>query len=208
MLRLEREAEMENHDSFKSAVLIPGAQASITAALVALLAGVAATWLKAEQPFVIALAAFGLVSLASWQAYRGEWRSRLEALLDIEHPDAGIQQPLTNTNELRVSIISDNARAVDYLHLPGIEAEQLAVLARGIVAGRGLAVHEWTGNGRPFTRSAFEELRGQLIERGFVRWRGNTPQQGALPTKKGEALFRALASPTREPARQEGVFSR
>lgn len=191
----------DNHSTLKSAVVIPLTQALVSAVLISVITYALASWLEAERPFIIALALFGIVALISWLSYRGEWRARLEALLGVDiNRDGVIGEPLPVINELRVNVISDNGAAGDILALPGANREQLAALARGIVAGRGLSIHEWTGINRPFTRSQFEELRGQLLDRGFIRWRSNNaPQLGAEPTKKGEALFRALAEDARAP---------
>lgn len=189
---------MKHENNLISAVCIPALQALISALLAGSVVYIAASLLRVPERLLMALGAFGVIALYSWLSYRAEWRARLSG-------EEASSQPLPPVvKELRLKALSEDGRAGDYFYLDGMSLEQLSTLARGVLAGRSLAVHEWSGLHRPFTRSQFENLRGQLLERGFIRARSESaPQLGYELSSKGRALMRALAeqqpapSPTR-----------
>lgn len=185
-------------------VTIPLLQSIITGFLAGLCA--LALVLAAGAP-VNALAAGGvvfvLVTFGSWMVYRGRWQWVIEQYLgvDLNH-DGFIGEPEPGRVEpVRVEIVQDGGRQVDFLNLPC--PEKIPLLAAGLLQGRAFAQSVWTGQGALFTRNEFETIRAELLKRGLVRWRKEgAPGQGVDLTPAGRAVFKRLAesSPALLPA--------
>lgn len=86
----------------------------------------------------------------------------------------------------------ESGHRVQFLDI-GAEPDKVRTLARAVLNGRGLGVAEWTGRGAPFSRGQFERLRGDLMDRGLVRWSGKGKAQGCELTPAGRAVFERLA---------------
>jgi len=97
--------------------------------------------------------------------------------------------------ELRLSVRhegdADGMAGLEFLRLPGdVTRDALRTLAREVLDGGSLAVHSWTGRAG-WTLRTFTATMAAFEKRGFVRpGRGNAPRS---LTRKGQALFRALA---------------
>jgi len=102
--------------------------------------------------------------------------------------------PITAKQQvIKLALSQDEGRAVDYAFL-NIDQAQLSELARGLSAGKPFTLGAWTGAGRSFSRSEFEQLRHELISRGLVVWRNpGSPAQGVTLTAAGRAVMRYLA---------------
>ena len=96
-------------------------------------------------------------------------------------------------DRVEVEVSKPDEKAMQFLDLPGT-GDQLGQLARGVLAGRSFSEAEWSGGGRPYARSEFRELRGELLARGLLEWRNdNAPAQGVQLTAPGRAVFRRIA---------------
>jgi hypothetical protein len=187
----------KDNSKFTDAVLIPLAQAIITAVLIGLATGIIAAWLG-WPGWKLGITAGCLTAVYSWLSYRGRWAQILERLLGVDlnndgfvgAPDPGPMPPV------RVELLQDEGRAVDYIDLPASK-EQLRELADGLQVGRQFALTAWAGPNRPFTRVEFEALRDALIARGLAKWkREGAPNQGCELTRPGAAVLRRFASDT------------
>jgi len=150
----------------------------------------------------VALGCAGAVVLVVWVV----WLGRVEGLffaretvrpsaLPVYHQDAPVVQ---------VEVSEPEQGRWRFLDLPG-GPEELEQLARGLMLGRSLAEAEWVGAGRPYTRSQFRELRGQLLERGLLVWRNpSAPSQGVELNAAGRAVFGRIAENARGPTRVRG----
>jgi hypothetical protein len=191
-------------DTVRGAVAIPFLQGSIQGfwpcVLITMIIALPVNLLHGPwwiPPFcgLIVLAGFG-----SWRVWRfidtrqeQLWqRERLERR-DIDG-DGHIGEPPTLTLELP----EPNQRRTLFVDL-GISEARAIAFAKGIMAGRSLSVHEWTGKGGLCTRQEFERLRAKLLEAGLVRWvNTNAHNQGVTLTRKGAVALGELAklSPT------------
>ena len=178
------------------ALLIPFLQALVTGLLFGL-AGAAFGWLvKYESPGVLGVTVGTVAALLAWLAFRDR-AARL-----VEHDKGFIRESIPEPplpaepkrQIIRIEMNQQEGRQVDYIDLAA-SRKQLYQLAAGLLAGQQFSVSNWTGSGKPFTRSEFETLRAELITRGLARWRNErAPMQGAELTRSGAAMVRYLAS--------------
>jgi hypothetical protein len=179
----------------KADLLVPLGQALVTGAFVGGLGIMAAVKV---QPGVDALAVWvivsGLVATGVWvyllrESRRLLWQRETVTGRDL-NGDGVIGQPVA-LPPLRVEVTSGQKQI--YLELPG-KPEALAMLARGVLAGRPMAEDSWSGGAGPFSRSEFRAIRDTLIERGLATWRNpDAKAQGCELTHAGRAMFRRLA---------------
>lgn len=107
---------------------------------------------------------------------------------------------------VQVEVHNQDARQWAFMDLPGTQ-EQLAELARGILNGRTWAETEWTGKGRPYTKSEFRDLRATLLERGFLVWRRvDSPTAGVELSVVGRRVFSQLSDPETTEYTRPGQF--
>lgn len=180
-------------------VIIPGLQCLITGLLSGLAALAVAAWLGGPI-WAVGGTTAAIVGLYSWLSYRGGWNDRLERMLGIDLNLNGVIGPAPQPAEperVRVEVIQDQGSKGDFIDLP--YPSKLPELAAGIVNGKQFALSVWTGNGHLFSRSEFEEVRDEMLERGLLRWRNErNPAQGVDVTAVGRAVLKRLAkqSPT------------
>jgi hypothetical protein len=176
-------------------VAIPAAQSTVSAVLVGATVGSLA-WLAGwDAPGAWGMVAGSLTGVMAWFGYGAAWQRRMDAIAGILEQ---VQTDRINAATVRVEVISDDARAGDYLQLPG-DRDKLQVLAVGLTAGKPLTVRTWTGPGGVYSPTEFEQLRAELIARGLARWRSpHDPRAGAELSRKGAAVMRGLAD--RSPA--------
>ena len=78
-----------------------------------------------------------------------------------------------------------------------IDPDRLRQFAKGLVEGRSTGTSTWTGERGLFERTEFEQLRDELISRGFAKW-SKSKNRGWHLTSKGTAWFTALAEELEE----------
>lgn len=166
-------------------------------------------WPPGVSPWIVWLiTTFAVTSWAFWRySERGQWLIERITGADL-NGDSFIGQPQAPmlpapAEPMRVIVSQDQGRSVDYIDLPpGIDAEKMRLLARGVLGGRQFALSVWAGPHQVFSRSEFEALRSVLIERGLATWRNpGSPNQGITLTGPGRAVFRRFAGD--EPPPQE-----
>lgn len=93
--------------------------------------------------------------------------------------------PTTRVNDeppqtIRVELTqmeNGSIRRMQIVDLP-VDAERLRELVHGALRGESLAVHRWSGVGRPFTRTEYVQLTDQLTRIGWMTApRGNVGRQ-------------------------------
>jgi hypothetical protein len=179
----------------ESAVTIPFLQAAISAILAGIAAGVI-TALLGWQWWKIAGVVMAMTALYSWLSFRSRWQWMVERLLGLDlNNDGYIGLPEPEPMQpVRVELYQDEGRQGDFIDLP-VRPDQLRMLADGLQTGRQFAQSVWTGQGAPFTRPEFEQLRGELIRRGLAEWKKpGYPAQGVELTKSGRAVLRRFCS--------------
>jgi hypothetical protein len=179
----------------ESAVTIPFLQAAISAILAGIAAGVI-TALLGWQWWKIAGAVTAVVALYSWLSFRSRWAYVAEKVLGIDIDQDGYigSPPPEALPPVRVELLQNEGRQADFIDLPATP-DQLQALADGLQTGRQFALTSFAGQGKPFTRPEFEQLRAELIRRGLAAWRNqNHPGQGCELTKSGRAVMRRFCS--------------
>jgi len=142
-----------------------------------------------SAPVKLALGASGVVVLAVWCLTVGKWYSLFWAS-EVTRPVDQVEADQVTRSVVSVELHHEGRWA--FADLP-CTPDQASELARGLLAGRSFAEADWCGQGRPFTRPQFRELRGVLLERGILCWRSpDTPQQGVALTVAGRQVFRRL----------------
>lgn len=168
--------------------------ALITGVFVSLPVFILALVLDAGHPFQLALVTLATVQALVWLVVIRRWSGLLNVLetslqLDLDHNGKiGNEDP---GQPVRVEVIEDEGTRGTYASLPATQG-QLVTLARGILQERKtLADQVWTGQGRPFDRRTFTQLKGELLSRGLATW--NSPgcsARGLSLTRTGQAVFR------------------
>jgi hypothetical protein len=183
--------------SLAADLLVPLGQAMVSGALgsglIVLALGSVAPSLEVDGFRLWALSAL-VISTATWWILLCQTRSLLwakEKRTGIDLDGDGIVGPPVALPPIQVEVTSGQKQV--YLDLPG-KPEALAMLARGVLAGRPMAEDSWSGRAGPFSRSEFRAIRDTLIERGLATWRNpDAKAQGCELTHAGRAMFRRLA---------------
>jgi len=142
-------------------------------------------------PVKLALGASGVVVLVVWATYIARVYDLFWASESVRPVDQ-VEGDHVTRSVVSVELHDHDRGRWAFADLP-CTPEQASELARGLLAGRSFSEADWTGQGRPFTRPQFRELRGVLLERGILCWRSpDTPQQGVMLTVAGRQVFRRL----------------
>jgi len=179
-------------------VAVPLCQAGITGLVVGLPVGVAAVALG--SPLWVGACAFSSVTGIAWLLLLSDHRRLLRSIetvigrdLDGDNRVGQVEKPPTVRVEVEKK--KDTGRSDWLLFDLSGSPSALQSLASGVLSGLSLSESEWSGSGRPFSRSDFRALRSQLIERGLACWRNpGAPAQGVELTAVGRAVFRRLTT--------------
>jgi hypothetical protein len=215
-IQRETQRQRERGASWDSDVIVPAGQALLIGAGVAIGALVVVAVLTAAMgwrfwiPFAAAGVAGGMAFalaavLLTLDHRRLLWAAEATLGVDLDQ-DQAIGEP-EPSEVLRVEVLENRGNGrhrLAYLDLPG-DRDKLALLARGLLNGRGTGQAQWTGKSGPFTRSEYEAIRAQLIERGLATWADPDHHNlGWELNAAGRAMMRRLAErPT--PGRSERV---
>ncbi len=191
-------AELDTLESLKSGLVIPAAQSVLTGLISGAAVGAIANLASWQGPGNLALAGGCVLAAVQWYALQGRWQTARNYALygPPELPEEPTQpEPLPiltpRPEPLRVEVTQENGRQTRFIDLPA-EYHQLKALAVGVLAGHGLAVNQWTGAGKPFTRAQFDTFRAALVQAGLARYgeRSNSPLE---LSPAGRAVFRRIA---------------
>lgn len=186
-------------EGFAAAVGIPLSQSLVTGALCGLTVGSFCWAMSWPNPEKIGLVGSMAISTGMWVLSLAGWQRRIERVLGVDlNGDGYIGQPPATIERaplppVKIEVISDNGRQSDFLSLPA-EPEQLKQLGQALTAGETFSVHRWTGPGGLFSRSQFDQLKAELVNRGMLRMAGQAANQGFTLTSKGKAVMRGFAS--------------
>ena len=185
-------------EGFTAAVVIPLTQSLITGALSGMTFTAVCWALEWPNPGKFGLVGSLAVTTAVWISSAAAWLKRLERVLGTDlNGDGYIGQAPPVDREpaapVRIEIVSDSGRRSDFLSLPA-EPDQLKALGAALIGGESFSVHRWTGPKGLFTRSQFDQLRQEFINRGLMRQAGQAANQGYCLTGKGRAVMRGFAS--------------
>jgi cell division protein FtsW (lipid II flippase) len=180
------------HDELVRGFIVPILQALATGVLFLLtslsICGVAGL------PLWWALIGGSLVAFLAWLSFRTYWTRLAERVLipadTVTIDDVGPGPVPT----MRIELIQDEGRQGDFIDLPASQ-DQLAELASGLTNNESFSQARWCGAGKPFTRSQFEQLRGELLRRGLISWLNpHARQQGYSLTIVGRHVVTRLAA--------------
>lgn len=181
-----------NQDDMSSGCAVPALQSAVTGFLFAVLAGALALWLDVDtrRALLFGLAAGGLAAVVTWTSGLRAWRR--SAYPEPYQPEP--TQIRAKAEPVRVEIVQDHGRHVDFIDLPAT-TDQLITLAQSVLAGGSLSEAAWTGSNGLFTRAEFANLRNELIKRGLAAWNNpHTPARGVTLTRGGLAAMRTFAA--------------
>jgi hypothetical protein len=187
-------------DDFWRALIIPTCQALITGLLVIPLTLLVCAMSQVDLRW--GLLSGLVITFVTWLIYRSRWMRIIEGLLFPQSgDDLVVSMPANHQPEppIRIELLRNNPDGYlegQYIDLPA-DRDQLIALASGIEDGLPLTVHAWTGDGAPFSRAEFEQLRAELIRRGLAHWNNpRTPQRGFALTIAGVKVLKRIASVT------------
>ena len=179
--------------SVASDVAVPALQSLISgvvAGAVTLALCVAFGW----QMRIAGAVALAVLALA-WVWLLVDHRRLLWAVENLTHADVnrdgaiGQLEPARLVLEVKHS--GGERSGFDFLHL-GIDQADFLTWARAVLDGRSLAVGQWVGRGRLFTRGQYDALMSELERAGIVRAAdARNPQSGRELSPAGRAALRA-----------------
>lgn len=179
--------------SIKSAVIVPGLQALVNGlfygcATGGVVAVANSLELLSLPSWAVGVTVGSLSGLWAWNKLLDDWRTLLYGVEYETETEMNQAEPVT------IELLTDQGRRGQYASLPATQ-EQLMQLGSGITAGDAFTVGRWTGNGAPFSRSEFEQLRGELLKLGWVEWKSDRNHaNGVQITRGGAAVMRHFAS--------------
>jgi len=178
---------------WESDVLVPVGQAVGTAAFVGVVSGVLAIWLRWpwQVPAMAAATAAALIWFVTLNDLRFLLR-KIETYIgkDIDG-DGSVGEVVVH--EYHVKDDSQTGAHWQMMISLEIDPDRLRKFAKGIVTeGQSTGTNRWTGERGLFERTEYEQLRDELISRGFARW-SKSKNRGWYLTSKGTAWFTALA---------------
>ena len=179
--------------SVASDVAVPALQSLISgvvAGAVTLALCVAFGW----QMRIAGAVALAVLALA-WVWLLVDHRRLLWAVENLTHADVnrdgaiGQLEPARLVLEVKHS--GGERSGFDFLHL-GIDQADFLTWARAVLGGQSLAVGQWVGRGRLFTRGQYDALMSELERAGIVRAADvRNPQSGRELSPAGRAALRA-----------------
>ena len=190
-------------EGFTAAVGIPLVQSIVTGTLCAMTATALCWALEWPEAGKIGIVGGLLVTTGMWGMSLRGWMRRIERVLGVDlNGDGYIGTPPQAYTEppapIRVEVQSEQGRHTDILDLPA-EPEKLKQLGAALAAGETFTVARWTGPAGLFSRSQYEQLRQEFINRGILRQAGQAANQGYCLSSKGRAVMRGFASMTTQP---------
>jgi hypothetical protein len=181
--------------------LVPLAQCGITGVLAGLLTlalGLLLGWVK---PWAWALGVGALAAMWWWGGSIAAWRRAIWGEEDIGTRTSTEERGYLEEGKgvFRVEVVQNEGATVQFADLPGTR-EQMVELCKGLASGASFSEASWTGRGRPFTRSQFQELRDIFLARGWAVWKsGEASSQGVALTRVGRAVVRHLGGEMNKP---------
>ena len=117
---------------------------------------------------------------------------------ETEHQEPNNDSPIETTPTFTVELVTrDSSGQLRNIHTLdfGVPDEQALAFIRGVLDGRPITETQWTGNGRPFSKTKYNPMRDGLIAKGILQWRNpDAPAQGVELTDKGRTVFEQLAA--------------
>lgn len=146
-------------------------------------------WVKSEHAVTVGIGVFVVVMVLFLLNY-------MPSLLERETVSSG-EGDDEYTAEQRVTLDikhwsqEEQLRGLQFIVIPdGLEIGSVLAWAKAAVRGESLAVNNWTGFRRPFTRSQYEQWMDQLIGHTLVQDLGGN--KGRVLTRSGKAVFKKL----------------
>ena len=177
----------------ESAVLVPLLQSTITGGLFGIVAGGVAALTDASQPAIVGVTTGAVVTLAAWMAHQANYSRRLDAAAGIQQGMA-VKAAESRTIPVKLAISTLDGTQGAFMSLPGGQ-EKLIEFAKGLAEGLPLTTRQWTGRSGLYAPGEYDQLRGELIKRGFAAWKSSKDTRGGVElTRPGKALFKYLAN--------------
>lgn len=166
-------------------VVIPGAQAIVSAIAGGMIGYTLALVFDWPEPATIGAAISAVTFGATWAAGLAWWRSTIK-------PEAELPAVNMPAQTVRVELVQNNGNWIDWLQLP--LPRELAIAAAVDLIERNYETSNLGGAGRPLSRSEAELLRDWAIKHELGSWRRSTSHTAGWDlSASGRALVRKLA---------------
>lgn len=186
------------NDDIERGCLLPAAHAFITGVLVCLLA-LAVCQLQGWSLW-LALAAGAAGAVMMWLSSVSTWRRVTFGPDPVQWSEPTPVTP--DPVQVVVSYDEDGAHHTQLQDLP-VDYDRMKTLAGGLLSGTTFSESVWCGQGRPFSKSEFHQLRRAFLSRGWMQWRNpNAPAQGVQLSRPGVAVMKTFSSDTTYPGRR------
>lgn len=187
--RLERRTPAAGPGSLERDVVVPLAQSVITGLVVAVLAGLLATWAGAARPVLIGSAAGALVLAAVWGALLLVHTSTLWVIESVLHTDLDRNGAIGAPREpVTVEVVDRHQNRICYVSVP-LSDEQLEALARAVLAPGAVFSRRALPEGL-VSADQYGELVATLARAGLLTARGAGPEAGFALTPAGRSWLR------------------
>jgi len=181
--------------SWQADVAVPLGQAIGTALFVGIVSGVLAIW--QAWPWQVPAILAALAAAGMWFTVLTDTRQLLRKVeryigKDLDG-DKIVGEPERVVHEYHVKDDSQTGAHWQMMISLEIDPDRLRQFAHGLVIeGRSTGTNGWVGERGLFERTEFEQLRDELISRGFAKW-SKARNRGWYLTAKGAAWFATLA---------------
>lgn len=174
--------------------VVPAARALFVGVSMGLIVGLGSA--MGQAPFSPWLAGmlFGTIAmLLSFVLFVYWSQYLLEMLYGVDLNGDGRLGPPEAPTQDKVEITVRNGGTTQYFDLPGT-ADQLRQFAHGVVnGGIGLEKDLWSGDGKLYRTVDYKSLRGELIKRGWARYKNGSTNQTLEVTEEGRAALAEYA---------------
>jgi hypothetical protein len=173
-----REANMQ------SDVFVPLVQSLVTGLCAGV--GCGAIW-DIPVGLVIGAASTGIC----WLLLMGEHRRLLWIIETIKGVDLDGDGEIGEPTTTRIEVDITDGKKKRAINIDfGFPQEKFVIFAKGILAGKSTSVNTWTGSGKLFSDTEFDNLRDELIARRLAHWKN--PEHHNLGWKFNKVGFRVL----------------
>jgi len=181
--------------TIEAGLLVPIGQTLMTAIVVTLPCVALALWLEWDMKLAFLIGAIAVL----WQWIRGlDLHEKTLVVIEEINYSPGGQGTMQKSRggdvaPVRLEVVSESNRhnaQMKIVDLPlGISGEQFRDFCKDILLGKSLARRDWVGRGKQFSRDAYDDLMGAMLEAGLVN---NVPGKGKKLTVGGRHAITRL----------------
>lgn len=193
--------------SARAAVLFPALWSGVTGGIVGVTAASIAWAADLPEPGEIGSIAGTSTAMISWGVAMLWWLRQWRRVRDVPPPTPAPLPRSTPRASVRAEYYADETKRTMLIdHITTATNDQVRQAARLVVQNRKISSTDiariFKGN-----RADADAFRDELVMLGYLAWKGDSPQQGLMVTKKGWAILPLFATGADQNV-QAGVLTR